>query len=496
MTTPNPMVAALQRLNGRECLINVETADDFLAGLTRFAEVDRAAGMELEVTSRDLLASAYGIDDTEREGRKPFVYQDGTGVIPVHGSLLNRFNSSWGFVTGYGFIRRQLNLMLDDDDVERIIFDINSPGGEASGCFELAREIMASRRVKPSLAMVDSIAASGGMAIAGAASVMWAIPSARIGSIGVYRQHISVEGALKDAGVKITFAQAGEHKTDGQPYKDLPESVLKDWTQDVEKTWTDFIELVAEARGMDPEDVKATQARVYRADEALDKGLINAVKTVTEAVPAFVAELAGDTPDDGDDDMDTKQKSEVASVDYEKIGAMISTGIGTAMSAMFSAQNRASAIKDHGKAKGQVALASKLVANDKIDEATAIELIDAAAVAAAPGGKKPGKGKGGQVAEPAGDDGDDDGDDNEDAEGGDGDEDEDEAEQARARRRENRVDGVNHLDKAMSRNPTDKAGAGNGKDGRQTVDADAAGTDALLGSHAAMTGTDLRKPGK
>ena len=40
--------------------------------------------------------------------------------------------------------------------------------------------------------------------------------------------------------------------------------------------------------------VRATQARVYRADEALALGLIDAVKTPTEAVAAFVAELAED----------------------------------------------------------------------------------------------------------------------------------------------------------------------------------------------------------
>ena len=504
MTMANsPMVAALQRLSGREMLINAETADEFVANLTRFASTDRAEAAALEVTSRESLCMAYGIDDRpEGDGRKPFVYQDGIAVIPVHGALINRFNSSWGFVTGYNFLRRQLNLVLDDDDVDSFIFDVNTPGGEASGCFEFAREVIASRRVKPSLSMVDSLMASGGMAIGGSTTKVYAIPSARVGSIGVYRQHISIEGALKDAGVKITFAQAGEHKTDGQPYKDLPDSVLKDWTQDVNKTWDDFIALVAEARGMSEDDVRATQARIYRADEALALGLINAVKTTTEAVPAFVAEMGEDQPDDDeeDDDMDNGKKTEATSgVDYDRIAGMIGTAVTGGIASMMAAQNRATAIRDHGKAKGQAALASKLIGNDKISEAEAIEMIDAAAAAAAPapkakGGKQPARVSADNDAD---DDGDEDEDDEDADEGDEGDEDEDEAEQARAARRGNKArggrqrDNVNHLDRAMSGKGSG-VGAGKGDDGAG-LKGDAAATDSLLGDYAAMTGTDLRK---
>lgn len=512
-TTLNPMVAALQRLNGREMLINTETADEFIGNLTRFSVTDRAEGLAAEVASREALCATYGIDDRpEGDGRKPFVYQDGIAVIPVHGTLINRFNSSWGFVTGYNFLRRQLNLVLDDEDVDSFIFDVNTPGGEASGCFEFAREVLASRRIKPSLSMVDSLMASGGMAIGGATTKVYAIPSARIGSIGVYRQHISVEGALKDMGVKVTFAQAGEHKTDGQPYKDLPDSVLKDWTQDVNRTWEDFIELVADCRDISKDEVRATEARIYRADEALALGLINAVKTTTEAVPAFVAELAEDSPNDEeeDDDMDkgTGKSEATSGVDYEKIGTMISGAVTTAVTALFGSQNRANAITAHGKTKGQVALAAKLAANDKVSEAEAIDLIDAAAVAAKPAkAVVKGQGKRSRVsAEPEGDEDDDDDDldeseddDAEDDSDDQGDDGEDEAEQARAARRgggnvrgRGKRDNVNHLDRAMGGSRQTKTGSGNGDDGTAPK-GDAALTNVLLGDYAAHTGNDLRK---
>lgn len=496
--TTETMIAALQRLSGREMLINSDTAEQFMSNIARFSSVKAEEIAGYEATSRETLCLAYGIDDPrDSNDRKPFVYQDGIAVIPIHGSLINRFGGSWGFVTGYNFIQRQMNLALDDEDVESIIYDVDSPGGEAAGCFELARLMIASRRVKPSLAMVDSLAASGGMALAGSATRMYAIPSARIGSIGVYRQHTSVEGALEKDGVKITFAVAGEHKLDGNPFKDLPESVLKDWTTDANKTWDDFIAIVAEARGMEPAAVRETQARVYRADEALALGLIDAVKTTTEAVPAFVADMAECQPDDEEeDDMTeaTKGKGAEATsvVDYEKIGGMIATAVSGAIGGLTRTQN----ITAHAKDKGQVALGAKLAGNAAISEADAIEMIDAAAAAADPKKKKgtpadgiPMKGKG---KAKAGDPGEDDDDDDLGDDDGEGEDDDDGEEQARARRQRQKVggrrnrDNVNHLDGAMGKTRQPNLGGGNGKD--KALSGTAAETATLLGDHAQVSG--------
>jgi signal peptide peptidase SppA len=519
MTSNGNVAQALQRINARDMLVVPETADQIIADLTRFAEADPAKAADFEAAAREQIALAYGYGDNDNsETRKPFVYQDGIAVIPIHGTLINRFNSSWGFVTGYNYIRRMMNAALDDDDVTLIAYDVDSPGGEAAGCFELAREMMASRRVKPSIAIVDSVAASGGMALAGAATQMVAIPSARVGSIGVYRMHISVEKALADAGIKITFASAGDHKVDGNPYQDLPQRVLDEWRAEAGKTWDDFIALVAEARDMSEADVRATQARVYRADEALAKGLINAVNTPAEAVAAFVAELADDEPseEDGEDEMTTDTKkggseatSGLSQADLEKIGAVVSAGLVTAM----TAQNRITAIKAHGASVGQVALASKLAANAAISEEDAIGMIDDAAAAAAPKGKqKAAAPKSKQkAAEPDEDDDDLGEDDDEDGEGdddADADEDDDDGENAadaaRSRRQNAKGgrgkqkakggrgrDQTDYFANAMSNDDHPNVGAGGEK--RRKGKGGEASAASLLADHAAATGADWSK---
>lgn len=495
---PSTSLESLTRINMRDMLILNDTAGQVLANLSKFYETDPASeGAALEVTSRENLEMAYGFDRADDEDRKPFVYQDGVAVIPIHGTVMNRCNYSWGFVTGYQFIRRMMNAALDDDDVELIVFDVDSPGGEAAGCFELAREIMASRRVKPSLAMVDSLAASGGMALAAAASAIYAIPSARIGSIGVYRMHVSYEDALKQQGIKVTFAKAGDHKVDGHPYADLPDNVLKEWEEAAGKTWDDFIALVAEARDLSDEEVRGTQARVYRADEALDKGLIDAVKTPTEAVAAFLAEQAGDTSNDDDEeeiDMTLKTggkevTSALTDADIEKIGQIAAAAASTVVSAAIGGLNRSQSIKDYAasKGKGFAALAATLAADDSISLETAKTIIDSA-VGAVPAPKAPAKGKQKAAAAVEAEDGDEEEDDGEGADDSDDEsaEDEDGEESARSRRQSR--DNVNHFDKAMGKSKHPNAGGGKVKN-----DDDESGkpkVNALLADHARVTGAD------
>lgn len=503
---------ALSRIDSRDMLVLQDTSAKVMADLTRFYDTDpKVDGAALEASTRESLEAAYDFAPMADDERKPFVYQDGVAVIPIHGTLLNRCNWSWGFVTGFQYIRRMLNAALDDDDVQQIVFDVDSPGGEAAGCFELAREIMASRRVKPSLAMVDSTAASGGIALCACATTVYAIPSARVGSIGVYRMHVSYEGAHKAAGIKVTFASAGAHKVDGNPYQDLPQTVLDEWRESAGKTWDDFITLIADARDLSEDEVRATQARIYRADEALAKGLINAVKTPTEAIGAFLAELAEADPsheEAEDTNMATETKKEVTSgltdADFAKIGAMI----GTAVAGVQNNVNRVNAIRDHAAGFGPAAaaLAKTIIDNEAIDADAGIAMLDAAfgkkAKAAAPAAPKKGKQKAAAVEDDEDDDDDleDDDDDGEEADDEDSDgedDDDDDGEEAAAAARKARVkaskgskDKVNHFGKAMAKSGGAGVGGGKSKSGGDNGGSRAGAVNPLLADHAKVTGAN------
>lgn len=205
-------------------------------------------------------------------------------VIPVHGSLINRFNSTWGFVTGYGYIKAAVSQALADDSVETIILDVNSNGGEAAGCFETAAFIKQSAEKKPIHAVIDSNCYSAAYAIASACTSIISTPSGGAGSIGVVAMHVSYEKLLDNWGIKATFIQAGDKKTQGNPYQDLTDAAKADIQQRINVSYGEFTKLVADNRGIDVEAVIKTQAACYTSKEAMELGLIDSIMAVEQAV--------------------------------------------------------------------------------------------------------------------------------------------------------------------------------------------------------------------
>lgn len=274
----------VDRMNLREVLIAPHYAG-LPTDLQQLLEADQGLEEAAALAHRKELLAAYGYSSSADD--KPFAFSNGVAIIPVHGLLLNRFSYSWSFVTGYNFIRNQLAAAIADPDVETIVFDVNSNGGEAAGCFELTDEIAAAREKKKILAVVDSNCYSGAYAIASACTAIYVTPSGGAGSIGVYTLHFSVAGMLKQAGIEVTIVQAGEHKTDGNPYEKLPADVRKNIQANVENTREVFVAAVAKYREMDPQVIRDTEGRTYRADQALELGLIDAVQPPQRALEVF-----------------------------------------------------------------------------------------------------------------------------------------------------------------------------------------------------------------
>ena len=285
-------LAAISGMNMRAAFvapISVTNVAASLKQLSMSADMDDDEQFAAEFRQRKELLATYGFQ-SETPMEKPFAFAEGLAFIPVHGSLINRFSYSLGYVTGYNFLRAQAAAADADPDVKGIVFDINSYGGEAAGCFELVADLKAIE--KPTLAVVDSAAYSAAYAVASAADEIIVTPSGGAGSIGVIAMHISLEKMLDKFGVDVTMIYAGSHKADGNPFQALPENVRNNIQDDINKSYKKFTTLVAENRGMDVQAVIDTQAQTYRAEDAMELGLIDAVATPAQAVSAFFNELS------------------------------------------------------------------------------------------------------------------------------------------------------------------------------------------------------------
>lgn len=369
--------------NRQPALLAVSYADMLTTSIRSLAAADDDEEERIAQSTRNNLASRFGYSSSAEN--KPFAYADGIAFIPVTGLLINRFSYSWSWITGYNFIRNQLNAALEDSDVKGIVFDCDSGGGMVAGCFELCEDIYKARAVKPSIAVVDASSYSACYAIASSASKVIATPSAGVGSVGVVAMHIDFSKMLDEAGIKVTFIYSGDHKVDGNAFEPLPSSVKKDIQKDVDTVRKEFVALVARNRGTDPEVIFGTEAQTYNASDALTLGLIDAIAPPIEAVTAFFIELSG-SETEKEMSMSTPAakkpgaESEAAAPTEQPNAAAAAPAQTVDVAAeRASERDRIRAITTHEAAKDKPALASHLALNTDLSVEEAAKIMSAAA---------------------------------------------------------------------------------------------------------------------
>ncbi|QND44193.1 prohead protease [Providencia phage vB_PreS-PatoteraRojo] len=319
---------AIQRMSGTAIAIRENDASFVSNVQTMMSCEDDDYHEKAELQMRKDLCSAYGMGEPSAD--KPFAFSGGLAIIPIHGTLINRYGGYYyGYVTGYNFIRSQRNAALADPDVKAIIYDVNSNGGEAAGCFELSKEMRETRGDKPSLAVVDSNCYSAAYALASAAGKIAVTPSGGAGSIGVVAMHIDMSEMLDNIGIKISLIKSGEHKTDGSPFEPLSDSAKKSWQESVDTMRTEFVDLVAENRNLDPKVVRDTEAECYSAKDAQALGLIDEVATPSAAVTELLNGTEASSEQPGalamsftQEEMDTAKK-EAATAERSRISGII-----------------------------------------------------------------------------------------------------------------------------------------------------------------------------
>lgn len=226
---------------------------------------------------------------------RPYAFADGIAFVPVRGSLINRCNYSWGgYITGYKYITSLVAAIAQDPGVKGVVFDVDSYGGEAAGCFETGRfirEALTAAKI-PSMAMVDSNAQSAGYALACAADRVVLIPSGRAGSIGAIMMHWDMSREMEMEGEKVTIFAAGSHKADGNPFGPLPADVAAAFQARIDTASANFCAYVAEMRGKPTQAITDLQAASFDAPQALALGLVDSVAPAPEAFATFLESLS------------------------------------------------------------------------------------------------------------------------------------------------------------------------------------------------------------
>lgn len=234
-------------------------------------------------TPVEMFTSRRGEWRRNDDGSAYAVHED-VAVVSAQGVLAHRtrMQADSSMVLGYQTIVRDLTAAIEDRDVRSIILLEDTPGGEVSGAFEAADAIHELAQRKPIYSMIDTLAASAGYLLAGAASERIIAPTGYAGSIGVVMRHVDFSRAMANDGIGVTHIYAGDHKIDGHPFAPLPESVREAFQTEINDLYRLFIETVSRHTGLSKEAIRDTQARMYRADDAVKVGLADRVSTTDQ----------------------------------------------------------------------------------------------------------------------------------------------------------------------------------------------------------------------
>jgi protease-4 len=182
------------------------------------------------------------------------------------------------------------NAAVDDAEVKAVMLAFDSPGGAVTGVPEAAAAVARGAERKPVIAYADGQMCSAAYYIASQASQIYAMPSAQVGSIGVYLALLDYSRAAEMQGIKVEMFKSGKHKGMGQPGTTLTDEQRAMLQGRVDALGTEFRATVTAGRMRDI-DPGVMQGQSFSAKEGMACGLIDGVCSFDEALSD--AEYAG-----------------------------------------------------------------------------------------------------------------------------------------------------------------------------------------------------------
>lgn len=186
-------------------------------------------------------------------------------------------------------ITEQIERADEDDDVEALVLNMNTPGGEVVASEDIRHAV--DQFEGPTVAYATNLCASGGMWIASGCDEVHAREGSRIGSIGVLGPSFGTQNLLDKVGVEYRRFVAGDFKDSPSPFRDLRDEEVE-YVQGLLDDWYEqFVETVVEGRQMDEETIRDTEARIYLGAEAKEIGLVDSLGSRNEMEGNLADEL-------------------------------------------------------------------------------------------------------------------------------------------------------------------------------------------------------------
>jgi len=263
---------------GQLLVVIVGTAAALVAGYAGFVVVPEVADVSVWSVVFVLTLGFAGLFVSQRIASS-FVSPYNVAEVEVAGPITRDGPS--GLVPSPGFPAERIvdtvEAVDEDDAVDALVVRLNTPGGQVVPSDDIRRAV--AEFDGPTVAYATDVCASGGYWIASSCDEIYARDTSLVGSIGVLGSRVNAKEAAEKLGIEYERLVAGRYKDAGNPLKETDDEEREYLQSIIDGYYDSFVERVAEGRGMDEDEIRGTEARVYLGDEAVHEGLVDSVGT-------------------------------------------------------------------------------------------------------------------------------------------------------------------------------------------------------------------------
>ena len=218
-------------------------------------------------------------------------------VIPVEGAILPFYGlADYEMIVTPDTIESFMDAAEEDNNIEAVLVEINSPGGTPVASERIAERFHNSPL--PVVGVIGDIGASGGYMIASASDYLIASPMSDVGSIGVNMSYVEESEKNEEEGLTYVQLTTGKFKDIGSPNRPITDEERALLLDDLQIIHNEFIDIVSRYRDMDKEEVSAlADGSSMPGVRAYNAGLIDGLGGRPEAIDILAKILEKDTDD-------------------------------------------------------------------------------------------------------------------------------------------------------------------------------------------------------
>ena len=188
---------------------------------------------------------------------------------------------------------KDLEKLMEDDDIKAVVLRINTGGGSAYASEQIWHSMKKLKAKKPVVVSMGGMSASGGYYISSIANYIYAEPTTLTGSIGIFGMFPDPSQLLTEKlGVKFDEVKTNKFSTFGSMARPISDDEMTILNRYIDRGYSLFRSRVAEGRKMSVEDVeKIAQGRVWLGQDAVKIKLVDELGGLNDAL-AKAAKLA------------------------------------------------------------------------------------------------------------------------------------------------------------------------------------------------------------